>query len=70
MVACFAAENRLASIVGKKRAANVLGQPTFRVGGGYWLRLPVFSWFTSKGVVSEANGVDPSASRDLKSEPM
>jgi C-terminal processing protease CtpA/Prc len=31
----------------------------FRVGGGYWLRLPVFGWFTSKGRSLEGNGVDP-----------
>jgi carboxyl-terminal processing protease len=59
MVACFAAENRLASIVGQKTRGNVLGAANFRVGSGYWLRLPVFGWFTSKGRSLEANGVDP-----------
>jgi carboxyl-terminal processing protease len=59
MVACFAAENRLANIVGQKTRGNVLGAANFRVGGGYWLRLPVFGWFTSKGRSLEANGVDP-----------
>jgi C-terminal processing protease CtpA/Prc len=59
MVACFAAENRLAIIVGQKTRGNVLGAANFRVGGGYWLRLPVFGWFTSKGRSLEANGVDP-----------
>jgi len=59
MVACFAAENQLASIVGQKTRGNVLGAANFRVGGGYWLRLPVFGWFTSKGRSLEANGVDP-----------
>ena len=33
--------------------------PQFRVGSGYWLRLPVFGWFTSKGRSLEGNGVDP-----------
>jgi C-terminal processing protease CtpA/Prc len=59
MVACFAAENRLAIIVGQKTRGNVLGAANFRVGGGYWLRLPVFGWFTSKGRSLEGNGVDP-----------
>jgi C-terminal processing protease CtpA/Prc len=59
MVACFAAENRLAKIVGQKTRGNVLGAANFRVGGGYWLRLPVFGWFTSKGRSLEGNGVDP-----------
>ena len=59
MVADFAAENRLATIVGQKTRGNVLGAANFRVGGGYWLRLPVFGWFTSKGRSLEGNGVDP-----------
>jgi C-terminal processing protease CtpA/Prc len=31
----------------------------FNVGEGYWLRLPVSGWFTSKGHSLEGNGVDP-----------
>ena len=59
MLAAFAAENRLATIVGQKTRGNVLGAANFRVGGGYWLRVPVFGWFTSKGRSLEGNGVDP-----------
>ena len=59
MVANFAAENQLATIVGQKTRGNVLGAMNFRVGSGYWLRLPVFGWFTSKGRSLEGNGVDP-----------
>ena len=59
MAANFAAENRLATIVGQKTRGNVLGAANFSVGGGYWLRLPVFGWFTSKGQTLEANGVEP-----------
>jgi C-terminal processing protease CtpA/Prc len=59
MVANFAAENRLATIVGQKTRGNVLGAMNFKVGGGYWLRLPVFGWFTSNGRSLEGNGVDP-----------
>ena len=59
MVANFAAENRLATIVGQKTRGNVLGATNFKVGSGYWLRLPVFGWFTSKGRSLEGNGVDP-----------
>jgi C-terminal processing protease CtpA/Prc len=59
MVANFAAENRLATIVGEKTRGNVLGAMNFKVSGGYWLRLPVFGWFTSKGRSLENNGVDP-----------
>ncbi len=59
MVAGFAAENGLATIVGKKTAGNVLGAANFKVGGGYWARLPVFGWYTSKGECLEGNGVSP-----------
>jgi carboxyl-terminal processing protease len=59
MVASFAAENRLATVVGEKTRGNVLGAMNFNVGGGYWLRLPVSGWFTSKGRSLEGNGVDP-----------
>jgi C-terminal processing protease CtpA/Prc len=59
MVANFAAENRLARIVGQKTRGNVLGAANFSVGAGYWLRLPVFGWFTSQGRTLEGNGVVP-----------
>ena len=59
MLANFAAENNLATIVGQKTRGNVLGAANFRVGSGYWLRLPVFGWFTCKGRSLEGSGVDP-----------
>ena len=59
MVAGFAAENRLATIVGNKTAGNVLGAANFEVGSGYWLRLPVFGWYTSQGNCLEGKGVSP-----------
>ncbi len=65
MVANFAAENGLATIVGQKTRGNVLGAANFRVGSGYWLRLPVFGWFTSKGQTLEANGVEPDESVEI-----
>jgi len=59
MMANFAAENKLATLVGQKTRGNVLGATNFQVGSGYWLRLPVFGWFTSSGKSLEGNGVDP-----------
>ena len=59
MVAGFAAENRLATIVGKQTAGNVLGAANFKVGSGYWVCLPVFGWYTSKGDCLEGKGVSP-----------
>ena len=65
MVANFAAENGLATVVGKKSRGNVLGAVNFKAGSGYWLRLPVFGWFTSKGRSLEGNGVDPHVSVEI-----
>jgi len=59
MVASFAAENHLATIVGTKTAGNVLGAANFAVGSGYWLRLPVFGWYSPRGNSLEGNGVSP-----------
>jgi C-terminal processing protease CtpA/Prc len=59
MVAGFAAENKLATIVGNQTAGNVLGAANFEVGSGYWVRLPVFGWYTSKGDCLEGKGVSP-----------
>jgi C-terminal processing protease CtpA/Prc len=59
MVANFAAENHLATIVGNRTAGNVLGAVNFHVGSGYWLRLPIFGWYTSQGKCLEGKGVSP-----------
>ena len=59
MVAGFASENKLATIVGTKTPGNVLGAVNTKVGGGYWLRLPVFGWYTPKGMPVEGRGITP-----------
>lgn len=59
MVASFAAENHLATIIGTKTAGNVLRAANFPVGGGYWLRLPIFGWYTPAGASLEDKGVAP-----------
>jgi len=59
MVAGFAAEHGLATIIGKRTAGNVLGAANFKVGSGYWVRLPIFGWYTSQGNCLEGKGVVP-----------
>lgn len=59
MLAGFAAEHRLATIISTKTAGNVLGAANFKVGAGYWVRLPVFGWYTSKGDCLEGKRVVP-----------
>ena len=68
IVTSFATENRLATIVGVKTRGNVLGATNFRVGGGYWLRLPVFGWFTSKGLSIEGIGVEPNLAIEISAD--
>jgi carboxyl-terminal processing protease len=65
MLAAFASENRLATIVGTKTAGNVLGAVNQRVGAGYWLRVPVFGWYTSIGKCLEGQGVSPDVEIDV-----
>ena len=64
MLANFAAENGLAIIVGTRTAGNVLGAVNFHVGSGYWVRLPVFGWYTSRGECLEGKGVLPDIAVD------
>jgi C-terminal processing protease CtpA/Prc len=59
IVANFAQENRLATIVGTRTAGHVLGAANVPVGNGYWLRLPVFGWYTSQGRCLDGKGVSP-----------
>jgi carboxyl-terminal processing protease len=65
MLASFASENRLATVVGVKTAGNVLGAVNQKVGAGYWLRVPVFGWYTSNGKCLEGQGVSPDLEADV-----
>ena len=65
MLAGFAAENRLATVVGTKTAGNVLGAVNRKVGAGYWLRVPVFGWYTSNGRCLEGQGILPDLEADV-----
>jgi carboxyl-terminal processing protease len=59
MLAAFAREQAGAQVVGQRTRGNVLGAANFKVGGRYWLRLPVFGWYTSRGCGLEGSGVSP-----------
>ena len=65
MVAAFAAENRLATLVGRRTSGQVLGGANFPVGDGYVLRLPAAGWFTWAGNVVEGLGVNPHVNCDF-----
>lgn len=65
MLTSFASDNDLATTVGTKTAGNVLGAANFKVGSGYWVRLPIFGWYTSRGESLDGKGVAPHISVDL-----
>jgi carboxyl-terminal processing protease len=59
MVAAFAAERALATLVGVRTDAQVLGAATFSLGHGFILSLPIAGWYTPRGVLLEGRGVSP-----------
>jgi carboxyl-terminal processing protease len=60
MVAAFAEENQLATIVGTKTPGRLLSGRTFRAGSGYILGLPVAAYLTWQGRMIEGKGITPS----------
>ncbi len=59
MVASFAKQNCLATLVGTRTAGEVLGGANFNLPGGYVLRMPVAGWYTWHGDCIEGKGVEP-----------
>jgi carboxyl-terminal processing protease len=59
MVAAFAKENGLATLVGSRTGGQVLGGANFTVGHGFILRFPAAAWYTWRGAVVEGVGVSP-----------
>jgi carboxyl-terminal processing protease len=57
MVAAFASENRLATLVGNKTAGRLTGANSFKVGYGYRVALPVVQYRTWNETVLEGAGV-------------
>ena len=59
MVAGFASEYGLATLVGTKTAGRLVGASSFKVGFGYRVALPVAAYFTWLGTNLEGVGVTP-----------
>jgi C-terminal processing protease CtpA/Prc len=68
MVAAFAEENGLATIVGKKTPGRLLSGTTFRVKPGYILGLPVAAYLTWQGSLIEGKGITPSVPVELTAD--
>lgn len=65
MVAGFASEYRLATLVGVKTAGRLVATSAFKVGFGYRVVLPVAAYFTWHGTNLEGTGVLPNVEEPL-----
>ncbi len=68
MIAAFAQENKLATIVGTTTAGRLLSGSVFKVGHGYILGLPVAAYLTWRGNLLEGKGVSPDIDAELPCE--
>jgi C-terminal processing protease CtpA/Prc len=59
MVAAFASEYGLATLVGTKTPGRLVAMSAFKVGFGYRVALPVAAYFTWQGTNLEGRGVEP-----------
>lgn len=68
MIAAFAAENHLATIVGTRSAGRLLSADSFKLPYGYVLSLPVGAYYTWGGRLLEGSGVKPDVEVELSYE--
>jgi C-terminal processing protease CtpA/Prc len=68
MVAAFASEYGLATLVGVKTAGRLVATGAFKVGFGYRVVLPVAAYFTWRGTNLEGRGVTPDIEEPLSPE--
>ena len=68
MVAAFAEENHLATIVGTKTPGRLLSGSAFNAGFGYIVGLPVAAYLTWQGKMIEGKGVAPNVPVELPPE--
>lgn len=68
MIAAFAKEYNLATIVGTTTAGRLLSGSVFKVDCGYILGLPIAAYLTWQGVFLEGKGVSPHVEVKLPSE--
>jgi carboxyl-terminal processing protease len=68
MLAQFAHENRLATIVGSKTAGRLVSRSGIKIGNGYTLVLPVAAYTSWKGSRIEGNGITPDIAVDWSYE--
>jgi C-terminal processing protease CtpA/Prc len=68
MVAAFASEYQLATLVGTTTAGRLVATSAFKVGFGYRLVMPVATYFTWQGANLEGRGVPPAVEEPFSFE--
>jgi carboxyl-terminal processing protease len=58
-IAAFAQERKLAPVVGARTAGRLICCSVYRVGHGYFIRVPARAWYTWSGELLEEKGVVP-----------
>ncbi|MBX7135098.1 MAG: hypothetical protein K1X67_20725 [Fimbriimonadaceae bacterium] len=58
-IAAFAKERGRATIVGTRTAGRLICSSTYKVGHGYFVRVPARAWYTWGGEMLEGHGVHP-----------
>ena len=58
-IAAFAQERKLAPVVGSRTAGKLICCSVYKVGHGYFVRIPARAWYTWSGELLEAKGVVP-----------
>jgi C-terminal processing protease CtpA/Prc len=58
-IAAFAQERKLAPVVGARTAGRLICCSVYRVGHGYFIRVPARAWYTWGGELLEEKGVGP-----------
>jgi carboxyl-terminal processing protease len=68
MLAAFAQENHLATIVGTKTPGRLLSGGAFKAGHGFILGLPTAGYLTWQGTMLEGKGIEPDHPVELSYE--
>jgi C-terminal processing protease CtpA/Prc len=66
-IAAFAKERGLATIVGAGTAGRLICSSTYKVGYGYFVRVPARAWYTWSGEMLEGRGVIPDVETSVAS---
>jgi hypothetical protein len=61
-IAAFAQEREIAPVIGARTAGRLICCSVYKVGQGYYVRVPARAWYTWRGELLEGKGVLPDSS--------